>query len=148
VYKDTGTLRLIVDYNKLAAKYSVQLTDFFPVYLPHLGRDANILYIGHSAFKIINDSLVYLKEVRSDLINHPNAYRIDKDLEAHYAKSTTLQNFNTLSTIKNTYAFFNTSDGAWLIDTDGNVAARPFLKGKKPVALSATQKVISGSLPL
>jgi ligand-binding sensor domain-containing protein len=68
VYKNSGTIRLIADFKKLAAKYSVKLTEFFPMNMPSLRPDPVALYIGHSIFRIINDSLVYLKKVKYDLI--------------------------------------------------------------------------------
>ncbi len=131
VYKNSGTIKLIADYKKLAAKYSVRLSDFYPGNIPYLAPDPNALYVGHSLFVIKNDSLVYLKEVKSDFSKGPYFFTIDENLEARYPKSTTLQNCNTISKINSTHYFFNTLDGSWPVDINGKVAARPFLKGKK-----------------
>jgi hypothetical protein len=81
---------------------------------------------------IKNDSLLFVKNIKGDVFrSQMNFYSIDANFEPLYPKSENLYSFNSVYGKKHSAIYFNTQNGAWLIDKEGNVGKKPFLKDKK-----------------
>jgi ligand-binding sensor domain-containing protein len=130
LYKKSGQIKHIGDFEKLARQYSLPVSDFLWTYLPYLYPYNFLLFNGQSVFISKGDSFVYLKKVKSNIPKRNNFYKVDKDLRMHYIKSATFKAFKSINFIDKNDIFFNTLNGSWHIDSLGHIDPRPFLPGK------------------
>ena len=131
IYKKNGIFKQVVNYRILAKKYNVGLTDFAIVNKNNQSIFSIYMYIGKSVFMVYYDSLVYLKDIKTDLVKNVNFVTINDSLEPVYPKNENLKYYNSVTPLNKNQICFNRSDGAWVFDLKGNLIGEPFLKNKK-----------------
>ena len=126
LYKKSGQTKLLADFKKLGKKFSVNESDFLAVNLTNQYPYSMVLYNKNSGFINKNDSFVYFRNIKSNPSKDRNYFRVNDSMEIVCPKSTGLKSFNSISKINDGQSLYNTSNGSWIVDYDGNVNPKPF----------------------
>lgn len=129
ILKKSGQLKTIADFDKMSRQYGSPKTHFLTLYRPDLYKQGVAVLNGPRVFVSVNDSLVFLKNIPTNEAGRNDLYRIGKDLKLYYVKHSFLKAYKSLSLLGD-YIVYNTTNGAWRVDSLGNLDTIPFLPGK------------------
>lgn len=133
LYLSTGKIRLVVNYKKISQIYNVPPGEFVVMNLTKRPPNSPCLLAGNIIFQINDTGFVFFKKIKSSYFSKKGALNfagLDKDFEPIFPKTTKLNNYNSLSNFYN-LTVFNTADGSWVVDNNGDLTGSVFLRGKK-----------------
>jgi two-component sensor histidine kinase len=148
LYTKEGRLKEIADYKKLGEKFNVKAGEF--VFANVTGQAITrksipfrmLLYNHDNIFAPRGDSFFFLKKSKENFAKQNNSLHLNEEMDPVFVKKLTLH-YNCIDYIGNYEWFYNTMDGTWKIDSNGNHEPVRYLPNKK---ISNTLRDIEGNL--